>query len=245
MLCNVCGFQTEAIDVVPQSPRESFRCSKCNSTSRNRLLIDSLGRWLGECKPVGDWMPNKALIVFEASGTGGYSRYLAEKFDYFNTQFDSEQLKNPQFDQRKYADLENLHFASDSIDIIITSDVFEHVRQHRKAFREILRVLKPDGLFLLQIPYSHTREKTITRVEVIGDEDIYVLPPVYHASQTLVYRDYGRDVLAELREDGFAVGHWWAELPELHVPKQSIIFAGKNILKEMSIPGLFMRLQDH
>jgi glycosyltransferase involved in cell wall biosynthesis len=179
-------------------------------------------------------MQNKSLIIFEASGTGGYSRYLKEKFDYFNTQFDSEQLKNFQFDMRKYADLQNIHFASNSINIIITSDVFEHVRQYRKAFREVLRVLKPGGLFLLQIPYSHTREKTIKRVEVNGDEDIHLLPPVYHASQTLVYRDYGRDVLAELREDGFSVCHWWAELPELQVPKQSVIFAVKAPFLELN-----------
>ena len=45
--------------------------------------------------------------------------------------------------------LECLTFADESLDIVITSDVMKHVRLDDRAHREIHRVLKPGGIYML------------------------------------------------------------------------------------------------
>jgi SAM-dependent methyltransferase len=39
-------------------------------------------------------------------------------------------------------DIENLTFADKNFDVVITEDVFEHIRNYEKAFEEVYRVLK-------------------------------------------------------------------------------------------------------
>lgn len=50
------------------------------------------------------------------------------------------------------ADLEDLPFQNNSIDAVIVFDVIEHISHPDKGFKEISRILKPQGTFLLHIP---------------------------------------------------------------------------------------------
>lgn len=226
--CNICGSHVLFQDVDQIRPRESFRCPVCDSSSRNRLLIYTLGLLLGRCSmPLVSSRPDKSVKIFEASGLAKYCEYLSDAFDYINTKYDPEVLKKPDFDRNEYADLQSLHFNDDAFHLVITADVFEHVRLYENALREVYRVLKREGLFLLQIPYYHSREKTVVRVEAAGDEDIHVLPPIYHGGRTLVYRDYGRDLLQVMRDIGFSVIYFETELPMYCIPRQDIIIGVK------------------
>src|SRR5207244_657672 len=83
-----------------------------------------------------------------------------------------------------------------SIDDLVTADVFEHVRFDDLAFREVYRVLRPGGYFFLQVPYEHS-ERTRILVQPDGDQDIYLCPPLYHDEHTLVYRIYGHNRLPQ------------------------------------------------
>jgi len=227
--CNVCGRGVVFEDVDPVRMRESFRCPVCDSSTRNRLLAYALGSLLGDGDtPLARMKQNRGIKVFEASGVASYCKYLSGIFDYINAQYDPAAMKKPDFDRRKFADLQGLHYPDESFDVVITSDVFEHVRFYEKALGEVYRVLRPDGLFLLQIPYNHGIEKTVTRVEVKGGGDVNVLPPVYHVGQTLVYRDYGRDLLDTMRDTGFKVEYLEIELPKYCVPGQGIIIGAKD-----------------
>lgn len=46
----------------------------------------------------------------------------------------------------------NLPFASSSIDVVIASEVVEHLPHPERVFKEISRVLAPDGLLLVTVP---------------------------------------------------------------------------------------------
>lgn len=55
-----------------------------------------------------------------------------------------------------YLDLERpLPFADETFDVIILSDVLEHVIDPNAIFREIYRVLRPDGWVLLNVPFLY------------------------------------------------------------------------------------------
>ncbi|MCK4420086.1 class I SAM-dependent methyltransferase [Candidatus Aerophobetes bacterium] len=48
--------------------------------------------------------------------------------------------------------LPNLPFRSIKFDLVVVSHVLEHVQDDRKSFKEISRVLKPGGRFILYVP---------------------------------------------------------------------------------------------
>lgn len=47
---------------------------------------------------------------------------------------------------------EALPMASDSVEAVISLDVFEHIQDHRAAFQESFRVLQPGGILVLSVP---------------------------------------------------------------------------------------------
>lgn len=50
------------------------------------------------------------------------------------------------------ADIENLPFKNNSVDLVMVFDVIEHLTHADQGFAEVARVLKPGGRFLLHIP---------------------------------------------------------------------------------------------
>lgn len=93
-------------------------------------------------------------------------------------------------------DLRNLTLADANVDIVVTQDVFEHVINPAKAFREIARVLRPGGLHVFTVPIFPLPH-TVIRVD---DEGRQLMPPDYHESpigdgQSVVVREWGDDIL--------------------------------------------------
>lgn len=61
----------------------------------------------------------------------------------------------------RYADATALSFDEKSFDLIIASHILEHIPDDAKAMREISRVLKENGIAILQVPYSPILPATI------------------------------------------------------------------------------------
>ncbi len=53
------------------------------------------------------------------------------------------------------APAECLPFADQTFDVILCTEVLEHIWEPTKAMREFARVLKPDGYLLLSVPFIH------------------------------------------------------------------------------------------
>jgi SAM-dependent methyltransferase len=70
---------------------------------------------------------------------------------------------------RHFADFQNLHFGDGTFDVVIASDVFEHVRDDAAGYREIFRTLKPGGRLILTVPYTHAQPVTVRRVDTTGE----------------------------------------------------------------------------
>jgi SAM-dependent methyltransferase len=105
--------------------------------------------------------------------------------------------------------LEALTFAACSFDLVISSDIFEHVRRPWHAFADTRRVLRDHGRHVFTVPFDPSRD-TIVRVDVVGDQDVLLLPTRYHGSPvdpagSLVYNDFGRDLPERLELLGFEV----------------------------------------
>tara|TARA_Y100000310_G_scaffold337606_1_gene425133 strand:- start:1324 stop:2052 length:729 start_codon:yes stop_codon:yes gene_type:complete len=70
--------------------------------------------------------------------------------DYFDKALDY--CKGKGYDEIKQMSAENLTFKDNSFDLVLCSDVLEHIEHDDKALSEIKRVLKPGGMFIFSVP---------------------------------------------------------------------------------------------
>jgi SAM-dependent methyltransferase len=142
--CNICGGACERPAEAPG--REVPGCPTCGSTIRLRSLIALLSREIfGVELALPDFPVLKGVRGMGMSDPPELAQRLAEKFDYINTFYHQEprlDIVNPQPDQLgRY-------------DFIVSSEVMEHVPQPvERAFANLNRMLKPNGLLLLTVPY--------------------------------------------------------------------------------------------
>ena len=54
-----------------------------------------------------------------------------------------------------FADASFLPFTDQSVDSVIMLEVVEHVAKPNRAFKEVQRVLKPEGMLLLSLPFLY------------------------------------------------------------------------------------------
>ena len=226
--CNICGWEGEFLR--PEGDREGMLCGNCASTSRLRAVIYWLAKVTGnEGVPLHGWPRNPSVAILESSARGSYPVMLDDKFDYYATEFDPAKIEGGT-EPRHFADFQNLHFGDGTFDVVIASDVFEHVRDDAAGYREIFRTLKPGGKLILTVPYTHAQPVTVRRVDTTGSNDVFLMEPEYHGGggHTLTYRNYGRDLLTLLGEAGFAVAHALTGIPALGITPQSVILAQKG-----------------
>lgn len=95
-----------------------------------------------------------------------------------NLDYSTADLESPLADYK--CDVQNMPFDKNTFDILICNHVLEHVPDFHLALSEILRVIKPGGYAILQVPADFDREKifednSITdkaqRTEIFGQYD--------------------------------------------------------------------------
>lgn len=117
-------------------------------------------------------VPKSAEKMLDAGfGTGIYSLSLANKIKEIKAIDISDEKvnevkkesvsKNICFEK---GDLRKLQFEDNYFDLIICSDVLEHIREDYKAFSELARVLKKGGTLLLTVPANSKKNKETYRL---------------------------------------------------------------------------------
>ncbi len=207
--CNVCGRVTLFLCYDPEGIRGSMTCLFCHSISRHRhvakVIINTFLSSNGSLNENKDKLSN--LTIYEASAYGPINRVLSNLPKYICSEyFDNVVPGAKNSDGVLCEDLQSLSFPDNSFDLIITQDVFEHIRNPDLAWNEIKRVLKPDGYHIFTIPFYFDRN-TFNRIDVSSNEDIFIVPPMYHGDQLrnegiVVYNDFGIDLFQYLESLG-------------------------------------------
>lgn len=115
-----------------------------------------------------------------------------------NLDYSTADLFSPLADYR--CDVQKMPFEKENFDLVICNHVLEHVDNDQLAMSEILRVLKPGGYAILQVPVNFSREHTF--------EDMSITDPRERARIFGQYdhvRVYGRDYPDLLRRAGFII----------------------------------------
>lgn len=142
--CNICGCISEVL--VSKLSRESVSCNTCKSTVRMRGMIYALSLALfGKVLTLQEFPENKSIIGKGMSDWEGYALSLSNKLSYTNTYYHKE----PRLDITNISYYEN-----NSVDFLLTSDVFEHVNPPVNiAFENARKLIKPGGALVLSVPY--------------------------------------------------------------------------------------------
>lgn len=212
-VCNVCGKHSEFVNDT-RSVRESFKCQHCNASLRYRhqaqMLVAAYSkRGSASFAELAREPEFIQLSIYEPGVIGPFRRYLSGNTTYYNSYFWPDVPVGDQRDGVICQNLEQLSFASESFDLMISSDILEHVRRPRDAFAESFRVLKRGGFHIFTVPFQWPLiERSVKRLDTSTDEDIELMEPVYHSSPldpqgSLVYTDFGLDIIDMLEAVGF------------------------------------------
>lgn len=196
--CPICG---PSLLVRLCAMPTGVRCLRCAASA----AVLSLVRVLVEQRP-----GFRSDTVYEMSAGGPLARFLRREVarvacsEYFD-----DVAPGAWRDGVQCQDVQRLTYDDASFDVCTSTEVFEHVPDDARGFREIRRVLRPGGLFLFTVPLSRARD-TVERATRRDGTLQHLLPPAYHddrlrgRGKVLVYRDYGPDIVERLKRHGFA-----------------------------------------
>jgi SAM-dependent methyltransferase len=188
--CPICNINTTFI-----AKNEWFRdflvCQNCHSIPRERALMVAIESYFPQWR--------QSTIHESSPSNRGTSLKLAKEcHNYIESQYFSDCVPGSLVNGVRCENLESLSFSDESIDLHITQDVFEHIFNPAKAFKEIARTLKPGGMHIFSVPLVNKNKPSNIRAKIEKNEIIHLLPPEYHhnpvAKNSLVTMDWGYDI---------------------------------------------------
>lgn len=184
--------------------RECLICPGCRLNNRMRAAVHLFHEL---CRP----RPGCALYITEQTTPmyrwfkGAFADVIGSEYLAMDGAAGSKNKKGI-----RHEDLTGLSFADEQFDVVLSFDVFEHIPNYRKAFRECRRVLKKDGLLFFSVPFDRNSYRNIIRAEMLPDGTVsHFLPPEFHGdplreSGCLCFRHFGWECLEELKQEGFS-----------------------------------------
>jgi len=185
--CPVCGSTFKRFLPYGVNSRENVLCPTCLSLERHRLI------WL-YLQEQSDFLSRNRRLLHVAPEQCFHNRFKK----YSHIDYITADLESPLADY--HFDLHEIPFEENSFDMILCNHVLEHVTDDRMVMSEILRVLRPGGFAILQVPLEPSRKTTY--------EDSSITDPRQrekHFGQKDHLRVYGIDYPDRLRECGFSV----------------------------------------
>jgi SAM-dependent methyltransferase len=172
--CNICGWRGAAFypNTGPGYHEQDTLCPGCASLARHRSLVALL------------FDPGTSIV--EVAPMRGFETLVRLQPGVRYTSFDLHRHAMEQ------GDLTRMRYATESLDYFVCFHVLEHIPDETRALAEIHRVLKSNGLAVLQVPIDWSRDFT----------EEYPAPDPRDVGHV---RRYGRDFAERLERHGFAV----------------------------------------
>ena len=196
--CAMCG-KTIFIKL-RNNERHGIRCLRCGASVTSMAFANVFK------KQVYEWMDKE---IYELSSRGPFFRFLQKNTSHltYSEYFDDISC-GAYKGSVQCQDVQSLTYSDCSFDVCTCTEVFEHVPDDLKGFREIYRVLRPGGIFLFTVPLSNN-ENTLDRAYIKDGKLVYLEEAQYHDDRIrgqgtiLCYRNYGIDILNRLDQAGF------------------------------------------
>jgi len=105
---------------------------------------------------------------------------------------DPRVINNPYLDEGRMTDAANIPWPENSFDLVFSDNVLEHLADPSEVFKEVIRVLKPGGVFLFKTPNKNHYMPTIARLtphrfhqfinKLRGRDEVDTFPTLYRAN---------------------------------------------------------------
>lgn len=222
--------------------RETMRCKSCGATMRDRQiasgLLDIIAKRVGQTEAdlrAYRANPRATLKILDSDSFSSINRILRGLPGYAHSQH-LPRLGNGEAiaDGSVNVNLEAMPFPEAHFDVILTSDVMEHVADDMQAHREIFRCLAPKGTYLFTVPYDPcimghrqlTQGTGQPAQYFIIEEHIHGDP--HSKSGIIAHRIYGRQLFGDLTDIGYAVRFDPVDRPANGIFGGDLFFASKG-----------------
>ena len=230
--CTVCGRRADFLDF-QENLRESGLCVNCSSSNRQRQMALMLRLCL-DLPDDGDLVLPRGLAIHNTESTGAVHAQLREHPGYTFSEYWGEGFAPGRIVQGvRHEDLQNLSFADSSLDLMMSSDVFEHMPYPYQAHAEIFRVLKPGGRHIFTVPFHGGYDDNV-RAKLEGGEITFFGEKLYHGDPirpdegVLVWTIFGSEMLDKLREIGFHALLWKFSAPKHGIVDDAFVFDARK-----------------
>lgn len=195
--CKCCERLTVFVAHVNGSA-EFKSCLFCSANERYELLATEIRNRYGDCLP--------KLDILELDPGSPLKPLLSQARSYTRS-FYEESHSSGRKDGAVCEDITALTFPKESFDLIVSSEVLEHVPRLDKALTESARVLKPGGAHLFTVP---PRPTTKRRAEIIDGKVVHLEPPEFHLDPLspggiLAFWDIGPDLAQAFPTEGLQI----------------------------------------
>ncbi len=222
--CPVCGDRRVLFRGFTDNLRESGACSRCGSSNRQRQMAFALRASLGLAQSGRLTLPTGCRL-YSAEANGPLHRTLADAPGYACSEYWGETYAPGTIvNGVRHEDLERLSWPDAGFDVVLSSDVLEHVADAYRAHREIFRVLGPGGRHIFTVPFMDGAARDDVRARLVDGRIEYLAEKLYHGDPVrpdqgvLVWRIFGAEMLTRLQAIGFAT-----EVLRLHEPHHAIL----------------------
>jgi SAM-dependent methyltransferase len=204
-ICNLCGQKGRFESDDLRGARDQFACPSCRATLRYRNQAAAIISHFSDGNEVffDLFMRSdrfKRLAVLEQGIRGPFARRLKGLPNYVQSYLFEDCPLGETRDGIVCQDLERLTFENDSFDLLVTSDVMEHVPDPRQVIGEVARILRPGGAHVFTIPIRWPIAPNSTpRAKIVDGRVEHLMEPSYHRSgldePSLTFTDFGADLL--------------------------------------------------
>tara|TARA_S200000501_G_scaffold211799_1_gene199020 strand:+ start:1598 stop:2602 length:1005 start_codon:yes stop_codon:yes gene_type:complete len=207
--CSFCKKMNLALGSDYWNLRNQVICESCKLPSRNRHLFEIIET----LKP-----PEKDLKIIIFEDVTEFAKKLKSKYKNLITSEFFPGLTSGQ--KVRYKKIKNYHitnqdiqktsYKSNSIDLMIHGDVYEHIPSIKNALIEARRILKKDGIMIFTMPLYDNLKKTTIRAKLKNGNINHIHEPMYHGNPiddkgALVFSDPGKDFLDLANKYGFKI----------------------------------------
>ena len=182
--------------------RETLICKSCYLNNRLRFAVDCLKFYLRLHENDKIYLTEQLTPLFEWIRPR-YPQTIGSEFLAPNL------ASGSMVDGIRHEDLTSLSFADDSLDFVISFDVFEHIPDYQRALAECVRCLREGGKLVFTVPFRANSYETLIRAKIDENGNItHLQTPEYHGNPTkpnegiLCFYHFGWDVLDYLRNLG-------------------------------------------
>lgn len=217
--CNICGRDTEFV-VQSENLRETVLCQMCGSSNRQRQLASVILNWLNSnLRPrylaLQDVVEDSDMAIYNTEAGKAIHNIFKNHPKYVCSEYFGPGVESgAYFHGIMHQDLMTLSLESESIDLVISSDVFEHIPDPYRGHQQIYRVLKKGGRHIFTVPFYQTECLDEIRATLGSNGEVtYHMEPIFHGDPlreegALVFTIFGLEMFVRLAKIGFRVHMW-------------------------------------